>query len=186
MKFKIILSAIAAFGIMALSTLPASARDAVLKANSANSRISLRSTPSISAPPRAFGLPGNRVQILSQKVGTNGNLWYYVQFYRSGAEGWVDGAYVQPIESLGVGGPGFREGITETSRAARYLINHYEVRIFPSGSIIRLNAFNRRTNRTELNAVPVTVRHSADGVTYTGRNVVLFLHNNGERTITIY
>ncbi len=187
MNIKIIFSAIAAFGVIALSSLPGSASDAVLKANSANARINLRSTPSVTASSRGFGLPGNRVRIIDQRIGTNGNRWYYVQFYRSGAEGWIDGTYVQPMESLGVGGPSFREGTTVTSRANRLLINNYEVRIFSRGGQTRLNVFDRRTNQTKLNAVPVTVRRTSEGVIYEGRNVELFLHdNNGEKTITFY
>ena len=191
MNVKIVTAAIVSFGIVALSSLPASARDAILRANSEDSRIDLRSTPSESSPSRGFGLPRDRVQIIGRpRTGTNGNPWYYVQSYRSGMEGWVDEAFVQPIVQPlpAIGSDLAAQSMTATSRENRHLIDHYEVRIFFSGGATRLNVFDRRTNRTVLNGVPVTVRKSADGVTYQDREdrrVVLFLHNNGEKTITI-
>lgn len=187
MNVKLIVTAIVSSAVVALgSNLPASARDAVLKSNYANSRINFRSTPSVGSTSRGFGFPGDYVRLVSQRVGTNGNRWYYIQSYRTGAEGWTDGTYIQPINSLPMGSD-FRAPVTQTSRANRYLINHYEVRAFSRGGQTYLNVFNRRDNRTERNSVPVSVRRSADGVTYEGNDVVLFVHNNnGEKTITLY
>ncbi len=187
MNAKLIVTAIVSSAMVALgSSLPASAKDAVLKSNFADSRINFRSTPSVNSTSRGFGLPGDYVRLVSQRTGTNGKRWYYIQSYRTGAEGWTDGTYVQPINSLPIGGPASKEPITQTSKATRYLINHYEVRVFSSRGQTRLNAFNRQTNKTELRSVPVSVLRSTDGVTYEGSNVVMFISNNGEKTITLY
>lgn len=184
MKVKLLYSAIASFGMLTLMSLPAFARDAVLSSNFANAKINLHSTPSVSASSRSFGVTGDRVRILDQRVGTNRNLWYYVQTYRSGIEGWVDGTYIRPVGGLGSGGP--RDPVTVNANDRRFLVNNYEVHIYTVNGETRLNAFNRRANRTELRGEPVNVRRSSDGVTYTGRNAVFFLNNNGTRTLTIY
>ncbi|MBE9010697.1 SH3 domain-containing protein [Pseudanabaenaceae cyanobacterium LEGE 13415] len=184
MNVKLLFSAIASFGLVALSSLPAFARDAVLTSRFANAQINLRSTPSVAASSRGFGIGGDRVRLLDQRVGANRNLWYYVQTYRSGIEGWVDGTFIRPISGTGQGGP--RDPVTINARDRRFLVNHYEVKVYTSDGQTRLNAFNRRTNQTELRGEPVNVRRSSDGVTYTGRNVVFFLNNNGERTLSIY
>lgn len=184
MNIKLLFGAIASLGMITLTSLPAFARDAVLTARFADSTVNLRSTPSGTALVRGFGVRGDRVRLLDQRVGTNRNLWYYVQTYRSGIEGWVDGTYIQPISGAGMGGP--REPVTVNASDRRFLVNDYEVRVYTRNGETRLNAFNRRTNRTELRGEPVSVRRSPDGVTYTGRNAVFFLNNNGERTLSIY
>lgn len=181
MNFKIILTAIVSFGVVALSGLPALARDVLLRANSANSRTTLRSTPSNNAPAIAFDFPGNRAQIIVQQPGGNGSTWYYVRS-STGAEGWIDAVYTR---SPGEGGLGFNDR-TATDRSRRYLIQQYEVRLFSRGQQLFLNAFDRKSNRTVLNGVPVSFINGRDGVTYRGRNVVMFVHNTrDEKTITI-
>ncbi|BAU10631.1 hypothetical protein LEP3755_11170 [Leptolyngbya sp. NIES-3755] len=182
MNAKIIVSAIAVFGAVALSSLPAFARDTVLRANFPDSRINLRAIPSVNAPLRGVGVPGDRVRILDQRIGSNRNQWYYVEFTRTGARGWVDGTYVQPLSIGGPGTPGGR--IVDSER--RFLVDSYEARIFPSGGQTRMNVFNRRMRRTEINREPVTVNRTSDGVAYTGRNVELFLHNDGRRSLTFF
>lgn len=186
MKVKVLFSAIASFGIIALSSLPAFARDAILVTRFADSTVNLRATPSVSAPLRGVGVAGEQVRILTQtRVGSNRNLWYLVQAYNTGAEGWVDGTYVQPIGG-GQGGPSYGGEMTVIDRNQRYLVDDHEVRVFPQGGQTRINVFNRRVNRTQISGEPVSVRRSSDGVTYTGRNVVFFVHNNGQRTLTMY
>ncbi|MBD2080656.1 SH3 domain-containing protein [Leptolyngbya sp. FACHB-17] len=181
MNFKIVLSTIVSFGMVALSSLPALARDVVLRADSANSRVSLRSTPSNNAPALASAPSGNRVQVIVQRPGANGVTWYYVRS-STGAEGWIDAIYTRPVNR---GGLGFNDR-TETDRSRRYLIQQYEVRLFSERSQVFLNVFDRNRNRTVANGVPVSVISGRDGVTYTGRNVVLFVHNTrDEKTITI-
>lgn len=182
MNLKMILSTIAAFGMVALSGLPAFARDVVLRADSANARATLRSTPSNNAPVRSFESSGDRVQIIDRQPGANGSIWYHVRSYRTGADGWVDELYTRPLAS---GGLGQRDNtVTDTSR--RHLIDYYEVRLFPRGGRVLLNVFDRNINRTILNGVPVSVTNGRDGVTYRGQNVVLFIHNTrDEKTITI-
>lgn len=181
MNVKHLLSAIAVFGAVALSSLPASARDAVLRADFVDSTINVRSIPDTNAPIRGYGIPGDRVRILDQRIGSNRNQWYYVQF-PSGTRGWVDGTYARP---LAIGGPGFGEGvIVDDDR--RFLVDSYEVKVFPTGGQTRINVFNRRSSRTVLRGEPVSVSRRSDGVTYTGRNVEFFIHNNGKRTLTFF
>lgn len=52
-------------------------------------RISVRSGPSLRDPRRYYGRVGARVNVLRQSRGGDGSTWYYVQFPRSGAAGWV-------------------------------------------------------------------------------------------------
>ncbi|MBD1843875.1 SH3 domain-containing protein [Cyanobacteria bacterium FACHB-63] len=181
MNFKIVLTTIASLGMVALSSLPALARDVVLRANSANNGVSLRSTPSNNAPAIASASSGNRVQVIVQHPGTNGATWYYVRS-SAGAEGWVDAFYTRPVN---FGGLGFNDR-TATDRSRRYLIQQYEVRLFTEGSQVFLNVFDRNRNRTVVNGVPVSVINGRNGATYRGRNVVLFVHNTrDEKTITV-
>jgi hypothetical protein len=182
MNVKHLLSTIVVFGAVALSSLPASARDAVLTANFADSTINLRAIPNTNAQVRGYGIPGDRVRILDQRTGSNRNQWYYVQFYQTGTRGWVDGTYVQP---LSIGGPSYGDGmIIDENR--RFLVNSYEVKIYPAGGQTRMNVFNRRTNRTQLRGEAVSVNRNSDGVAYTGRNVEFFIHTNGKRTLTFF
>lgn len=181
MNFKIVLTTIASFGMVALSSLPALAQDVLLRANAANSRVSLRSTPSDNAPAIASASSGNRAQIIVQQPGANGVTWYYVRS-SAGAEGWIDAFYTRPANR---GGLGFNDR-TATDRSRRYLIQQYEVRLFTEGSQVYLNVFDRNRNRTVVNSVPVSVISGRNGTTYRGRNVVLFVHNTrDEKTITI-
>ncbi|MCU0549717.1 MAG: SH3 domain-containing protein [Leptolyngbya sp. Prado105] len=185
MNAKMILSTIVSFGIVALSSLPASARDAVLRANFRDSTINLRATPSINAPLRGIGLPGDRVTILVERRIANNKLWYYVRFRESGAEGWIDGTYVQPVVTpsptpRSQGGTIDSPPYTDDSR---YIIGPYEVRVFFEGGQAYVNVFNSRTKRMRLNSVPVEVRESPDGTTYEGRSIVLFIGRNGRNTI---
>lgn len=182
MKVKNLLSAIAVFGAIALSSLSASAKDAVLTANFSDSTINLRATPNVNSTVRGYGIPGDRVRIIDQRIGNNQNQWYYVQFYQTGAKGWIDGSYVQP---LSIGGPGFGEG-TIIDEDRRFLVDSYEVKVFSRGGQTYINVFNRRVNRTQLRGEPVSVSRRPDGVTYTGRNVEFFVHNNGKRTLTFF
>ncbi|MGG6265273.1 SH3 domain-containing protein [Leptolyngbya sp. AN03gr2] len=187
MNAKIIFSAIASFGIIAFSSLPASARDAVLRANFADSTINMRAIPSVNAPLRGFGVPGDRVRILNQRIGSNRNQWYYIESARTGASGWVDGTYVRQLASRqpAIGGRGLPPGPI-IDRNQRYLVDDYEARVFPSGRQTRINVYNRRMRRTEINREPVTVNRTSDGVAYTGRNVELFVHNDGRRSLTFF
>ena len=50
--------------------------------------INLRSAPSTTASPRGYGLVGDPVQLL-RSVQAGDDLWYYVKFEQSGAEGWI-------------------------------------------------------------------------------------------------
>jgi hypothetical protein len=59
-------------------------------------RISVRSTPSVSAASPHFGIEGDVVRLVNQTV-RNGYAWHYVEF-PSGAKGWVRGDLVRPMD----------------------------------------------------------------------------------------
>jgi serine/threonine protein kinase, bacterial len=58
------------------------------------SRVNVRSAPSTTASSPHYGVVGDRVQALRSTQGSDRFTWYYVRF-RSGAEGWIRGDYVQ-------------------------------------------------------------------------------------------
>jgi len=74
------------------------ARYGVLSGNPGD-RINVRSAPSRNAASPHYGMAGDMVQILTQKTGTDGNVWRYVRF-PSGAEGWIRGDLV-PVSQEG-------------------------------------------------------------------------------------
>lgn len=76
-------------------TLPALAEMGTLR-GSPGSRINVRSLPSTSASSPSYGIPGDRVDIQRETRGTDGYVWYFVQFPRSKTEGWIRGDLVQP------------------------------------------------------------------------------------------
>ncbi|MEM6597608.1 MAG: SH3 domain-containing protein [Cyanobacteria bacterium P01_C01_bin.69] len=62
------------------------------------SRVNVRDEPSPYAYAQHYGLVGDRVQIITGDVGTDGYYWYYIEF-TSGARGWVRGDFIyeQPV-----------------------------------------------------------------------------------------
>jgi hypothetical protein len=66
-----------------------SASEAVLTATNPKSRINLRSSPSTTSKRLGYGTVGDRVQIIEQKTGTDGDTWYKVRFPRSSTQGWI-------------------------------------------------------------------------------------------------
>lgn len=88
---KFLTSAALALSFVALSPLAALAEMATLTA-SPGSRINVRDQPSTSSPARHYGVPGDRVEIItSVNSSFDGRLWYQVLFPRTGARGWVRG-----------------------------------------------------------------------------------------------
>jgi hypothetical protein len=69
--------------------LPVSAQPAVLRANSPNSVINLRSRPSTNGVIAYQGRSNDRVEILDEQIGDDGYIWYFVRLEASGAGGWV-------------------------------------------------------------------------------------------------
>jgi Bacterial SH3 domain len=66
---------------------------ATLTAQEPQARINVRDQPNLSGNNRHYGVPGDRVTILSSTL-TEGYTWYKVMFQGSGAEGWVRGDFV--------------------------------------------------------------------------------------------
>ncbi|MEA5511878.1 SH3 domain-containing protein [Crocosphaera sp. UHCC 0190] len=71
---------------------------AILRSNDPNSRINLRSGPSISTKNLGYGLPGDQVTLLEFAVGSDQGPrvpWIKVKFVKSGAIGWIRGDFVK-------------------------------------------------------------------------------------------
>ncbi|WOB42641.1 SH3 domain-containing protein [Thermoleptolyngbya oregonensis NK1-22] len=96
---KFLTSTALTLAFIALAPLAALAEMATLTA-SPGSRINVRDLPSTTSPIRHYGLPGDRVEIItSVNSNSDGRLWYQVLFPRTGARGWVRGDLVRPDSS---------------------------------------------------------------------------------------
>lgn len=182
---KTIVSAIVSIGVLALTGLPASARDAILRADFPGDRINLLSTPSVESTPLGFGVPGDRVQVLAPMRVVNGDVWYRVRLRKTGAEGWVNETYLR--DTTDAPSPN-RRPIIIVDRDNRYSLKDYKVRIFTTrDGQTRINVFNTQTGQTERNGVPVSERRNENGVSYEGRNVIFFMnYNTGEKTLQMF
>jgi len=67
--------------------------EAILTASDLDSRINLRNTPSATGEELGYGLVGDRVEVIEQKI-ADGYTWHKVRFPLSGAIGWVRGDFV--------------------------------------------------------------------------------------------
>ena len=67
---------------------PAGRPNAVLVGQETGSRVNIRSYPSTRADSPSYGLVGDRVQVIEQREGRDGYIWYCVRF-ASGTTGWV-------------------------------------------------------------------------------------------------
>lgn len=84
------LSAIAATTLAGtIFVTPALAQDAVLRGSTPTSEINLRADASTNSSILGYGVTGDRVQILRQTRGQDGNTWYQVRFYQTNATGWI-------------------------------------------------------------------------------------------------
>lgn len=54
-------------------------------------RVNIRETPSTNSSVRHYGLGGDRVTILNQTNAPDGYRWYFVEFPKTGARGWIRG-----------------------------------------------------------------------------------------------
>lgn len=81
---------ILAFGAIA----PAFAAPAYLVGSTPGSRVNVRSGPSTSSSVAHYGLVGDRVQTIDSAVGSDGYMWYYVEF-PSSARGWIRGDFLE-------------------------------------------------------------------------------------------
>lgn len=81
---SVLLTTIVAVGM----AIPALASPAVLVGRITGSRVNVRAFPSTRAAAPSYGLVGDRVEVIEQRKGDDGYVWYCVQF-RSGTIGWV-------------------------------------------------------------------------------------------------
>ncbi|MDJ0704083.1 MAG: DUF2927 domain-containing protein [Leptolyngbyaceae cyanobacterium MO_188.B28] len=96
---RIVLS-VATSAILGLGkALPTFARPAFLTARESTSQINVRSGPSTLHDALHHGLVGDRVDILREIRGSNGYIWYYVQFQRNGVQGWIREDLVQRVDT---------------------------------------------------------------------------------------
>ncbi|MCM1982223.1 SH3 domain-containing protein [Lyngbya confervoides] len=72
---------------------------AQLTSQYAGSKINVRSQPSTQSKIKHYGLKGDRVTLLQQAEGEDSYLWYYLQFEKSKAEGWVRSDFVTQADS---------------------------------------------------------------------------------------
>jgi len=79
--------------------LPSFARPATLIAQDAGSRINVRSAPSTRATAPHYGIPGDRIEVISSVIGSDDYNWNYVKF-SSGAKGWVRGDLIRYTEGM--------------------------------------------------------------------------------------
>lgn len=79
--------------------LPSWARPATLSAMDINSRINVRSTPSVTAKAMHYGTVGDRIEVLRTMSQPEDMDWHYVRFGSSGAEGWVRADFVRYAEN---------------------------------------------------------------------------------------
>lgn len=91
---RTILTTIATVALSLGAATSALAQSAVLISRDASSRINVRSQPSTQARSPHYGFAGDRVQVLWSTEGSDRQLWRYVKFNRSGAEGWVRSDFV--------------------------------------------------------------------------------------------
>lgn len=69
---------------------------ATLTSRDPGAQINIRDSASPQAYARHYGLAGDQVRILKQSTGSDGQIWYQVEFLGSGATGWVRGDFVSP------------------------------------------------------------------------------------------
>lgn len=90
MQFKYVSAVVAALVVSVAAVLPALADTAVIRASAAG-RVNVREAPSTGSRIRHYGVSGDRVTILNQTKAPDGFLWYFVEFPKSGARGWIRG-----------------------------------------------------------------------------------------------
>jgi hypothetical protein len=104
----------AVVSVAGFRSISSAARPAELVSSDRGSQINVRSSSSVWSEALHYGFSGDRVQILHQQQGDDGRLWYYIQFDRSGASGWVRSDLVHATDT---------QPITTRSIASRPVVN---------------------------------------------------------------
>lgn len=73
----------------------ATANSATLQADHPDAQINVRDGPGMNFYNRHYGLPGDQVRIISYQNGTDGFVWYQVEFPNSGAKGWIRNDFIR-------------------------------------------------------------------------------------------
>lgn len=74
---------------------PAAALPGYIAGQEYGSRVTLRSGPSTGNSSLGYGLVGQDVELLDRVFNDyDGSWWVQVQFYESGAVGWIHGSYI--------------------------------------------------------------------------------------------
>jgi uncharacterized protein YgiM (DUF1202 family) len=87
MKLQYGTALITALVISLTAALPGLAETATLL----GSQINVRESPSTQSRVRHYGIGGDRVNVLNQTNAPDGFTWYFVEFPKSGARGWIRG-----------------------------------------------------------------------------------------------
>ncbi len=115
---------------------------------SPGSRINVRSQPSTSASAPHYGIPGDRVTILDQRRMEDNYTWFYVEFPRSRARGWIRGDLIRP-DSTSSGNTSQRVSFAPGATAATVMgsVQGYQTRDY----ILNARAGQRMTIRLDGN-----------------------------------
>lgn len=73
----------------------ATAKSAVLNATDPNSEINVRSQPSLESDSPHYGVVGDKVQVVRETRGSDGDTWYFVKFDETDVEGWVRSDFIR-------------------------------------------------------------------------------------------
>jgi hypothetical protein len=100
MSFRqsIVLNLVALSLLLSVGTAPARAAEGELFAQEATAKINVRAAANTTAEVITTGDAGDRVQILDQREGTDGQRWYRIKL-KSGESGWVRGDLIRVIEA---------------------------------------------------------------------------------------
>lgn len=91
---SVMFATIAAVGM----AIPALASPAVLVGKETGSRVNIRAYPSTQADAPNYGLVGDRVEVIEQREGRDGYIWFCVEF-PSGVRGWVRSDFIRYLRN---------------------------------------------------------------------------------------
>lgn len=78
---------------------PLNSLPAELTSKYADSKINIRSKPTTQSRAKHFGYKGDRITLLQEAQTENRYVWYFVEFDKSKAQGWVRGDFVDFLDS---------------------------------------------------------------------------------------
>ncbi|MEB3882197.1 SH3 domain-containing protein [Lyngbya sp. CCY1209] len=90
----LVLATCSAIAMMAAVALPSFAYPARLTTSDYGSQINIRSGPGTGYSSPHYGYAGDGVNVINETIANDGYMWYYIEFYGSGARGWVRGDFI--------------------------------------------------------------------------------------------